>query len=327
MDHPLLAVAGLALVCLVILDVAWSALAISAGRGPLTGSIGRGLWRLVRGTEHHRVLKLTGYIIVGTLLVTWVLGMWAGWALLFNADSESVVRSSSQEPASVLGKIAYAAGAMAGAGAGLVAASDGWQLANNIAALCGLALFTLAISYLVQLIPAATQRRATAVQIHGLGDEPVGIVAAGAGRPALGATGEQIASMAAELALSSRQHLALPVLHYLHVGERSAAFELGVAKLDEALTIILHALEEDHETVVRPTRRAIDEYLRTASLSAGGVEPPPPPDLTRLAEGGVALDEKRFAARLEEIADRRAALRDLIEANGWRWSTDVCAAA
>lgn len=211
------------------------------------------------------------------VLLTWVLAMVAGWALLFNGDDAAVVDSSSQAPADVVAKIAYAAGALAGAGAGYTASTGGWQLANNVAALCGLALFTLAISYLLQVVTAATQKRALALHISGLGAGPAEIAAAGAGQPSLVSIGSQITSLTTQPALIARQHLALPVLHYLHVGDPNAAIELAVARLDDALTVIESGLPGDHAAVVRPARLAIDDYLRTISIpDADGAVPPGP---------------------------------------------------
>lgn len=71
-----------------------------------------------------------------------------------------------------------------------------------------------------------------------MGNEPAQIAVRGAGQPLLGAVGSQISSLTTQLALIARQHLALPVLHYLHIGDPGASIEVAVARLDEALTII-----------------------------------------------------------------------------------------
>ena len=323
MDRPWLAAAGIALVWIVLVDVAWTTIAVAGGRGPVTNMVAHSLWSTVRGARSHRVLHLAGVLILVTVLVTWVLAMLAGWALLFNADDASVVDSSSQAPAGAVAKVAYAAGALAGAGAGYTATTGGWQLANNIAALGGLALFTLAISYLLQVVSAATQKRATAVHISGLGAGPAEIVAAGAGQPSLGAVGNQVTSLTTQLALIARQHLALPVLHYLHVGDRDAAIELAVARLDEALTIIECGLPGEHGPVVGPARTAIDEYLKTTRIPDTGEGAPPPPDLAALTDRDVDIDTDRLEHHIAAASRRRSRLRALVEVNGWDWESDV----
>lgn len=326
MDRPWLLVIGIVVVLLVLVDVAWTSLGAGAGRGPITRVVGRGIWRAASGTTHHRLLQATGYAILISLLLTWVLGMWLGWALIFNADDESIVKSSTQDPASILARIAYAAGAMAGAGAGFTAATDGWQLANNVAALCGLALFTLGLAYLVQAVTAASQKRATAVHINGLGADPVAIVASGAGESSLGPIGSQVTSLSTNLALVARQHQALPIVGYLHEPRPEAAIELAIAKLDEALTIIDCGLEQDHGAVTRPARLAISEYISTASVGDPDAEPPSVPDIGALEGGDVSVVAKDdFEARVADLASRRAALRSVVEANGWRWDSDVAA--
>lgn len=180
MDRPWLAAVGVLIVIVVLVDLVWTTIAVSGGRGPLTNVLAKTVWKSVSGRS-HRVLQLAGVSILVGLLLTWLALLWAGWSVVFFADTRSVVDAATQTPADPVAKIAYAAGALAGAGAGFTASAGGWQLANNVAALCGLALFTLAISYLVQVVSATTQKRAAAMHIAGLGEGPAQIVAPGLG--------------------------------------------------------------------------------------------------------------------------------------------------
>lgn len=324
MDRPWLAAAGGLIVVVVLVDVVWTAIAVSGGRGPLTDLLAKVLWRSASGRRSHRVLRLAGLSILIGLLLTWVVGLWVGWSLVFFGDARSVVDASTQVPADALATIAYAAGALAGAGAGFTAASGGWQLANNVAALCGLALVTLAISYLVQVVSATTHKRAIAVHIAGLGAGPAEIVARGAGQPSLGAVGSQVTSLTTQLAVIARQHLALPVLHYLHVADARASIELAIARLDEALTIIEAGLQADHRAITAPARLAVDEYLATLPTPTAGVAAPPPPSVGPLVDEGVDIDIARLHERVAALGDRRIALHALVQANGWDWCADVC---
>ncbi len=103
------------------------------------------------------------------------------------------------------------------------------------------------------------------------------------------------------------------------VGE---AIELGIAVLDEALSVLEFAYQVDKPRGLQVTCDAIGNYLDT--LFAAWVTPVddalPAPSLAELENAGLALaSQKTFEARLEEVSTRRRLLRALVGRNGWEW--------
>lgn len=268
----------------------------------------------------HARLQLSGHLILVAVVLGWLLLIWGGFALLFASDPASVVDGTTSRPTDVVTKLAYAAGALAGAGAGYVSSSGGWQFANNLAALAGLTWAALTLTYLFQVVTAASQRRAMSIRVLGISDDPVAMAAVGPGRPDLGLLGQHLITLAEEVALIARYHHALPVLVYFHVGERDAAIEVAVAVLDEALT--LEAVGDHTPAATGPMRAAIGELL--ASVDVGDdVGEPPPAAGSRLAAFGLPLSEQELAAAVDHLSHRRRKLRAFVQDRGWDWSRDV----
>jgi hypothetical protein len=117
-------------------------------------------------------------VLIATVL-TWVLGLWAGWSLVFGG-SGSIVEATSRRPAGASDVVYYAGFTIFTLGTGdFVAADPGWRITTAIASFSGLFLITLAITYLISIVSALVNRRALAVQILGLGTSPGDIVANG----------------------------------------------------------------------------------------------------------------------------------------------------
>lgn len=326
MDSQLLFAAGMLLIALAMTDMIWTVVASARGSGPFTHLFAVGVYDLAGrwARDRHRLLEVLGYGILVGIVLSWVIAVWLGLTLAFLSDPGAVVDASTQQPASWIARAGYAMGALAGAGASYVAGNGWWVLLNNAGAVLGLAVVTLTLTYLFQVVSATSHNRALALQILGIADRPAALARLGLGQPQLGVLGSHLLNLSADVALLARYHLVLPVLDYLHFGKRTASVEVALAVLDDALTIVETAAPRECCGVCRPVRQAIDEYLETAPLAAGDVEPPPLPDLAGLAGTHLDLpDLQRLRDAFARQAGRRSQLRALVERNGWQWQRDV----
>lgn len=247
MDQPWLFVIGVAVVLLSLYDLLATTLAVGAGRGPIGETVARasrGIGHLGRPT--HARLRVVGVAAAALVPSLWVGLLWLGFALMFLSDAQAVLDSASQQPASVLGRIAFAAGGLAGAGAGLLAGTEVWQLANNVAAIVGLAVVTLGLTYLFQVVTHVTTDRAMASRIAGRGRSPSEAVATALRRDDLRTFPSQLTDIADRLSLAAQGHLALPLLRFFHTGDRDTSVALNLARYEEMLTL----LEQDRKSVV-----------------------------------------------------------------------------
>lgn len=258
-DTPALAALGVVVVVAAFADLVWTAIAVGQRRGPISDAVARSVSALgrMRDAGHGR-RRAAGVVTAVAIPTVWLVLLWAGFALMFLADDDAVLVSASQQPVGALGRIAYAAGGLAGAGAGLVAGTETWQLVNNVAALSGLALVTLSLSYLMQVISAVVNERSTMSQIAGLTEA--------SGDPAEGATlPMQLVLIGQGVSTAAQRHLAFPMLQYFHSSSPSSAAAVNLARYELMLDHHEQRTNGDDATLLAG-RAAIADFLGTLRL-------------------------------------------------------------
>lgn len=320
-DTPVLALLGAAIVAMAVADLVWTTLAVGAGRGPLANRVAEGVHRVGRvGEASHRRLKVLGVLVSAAVPATWLLLAWAGFALMFLSDDDAVLVAAGQAPAGALGRIAYAAGSLAGAGAALVGGTETWVLVNNVSALTGLTLVTLSMTYLFQVVTAVAGERATMSQISALGPQPGEAVRRAFETEELGTFPIQLVAVADAVSLAAQRHLALPMLQFFHSDDRSTSVALNLARFDEVITILEHGAPQTMAPIVAAGRGAIESFLATVRVPTAQVEAPPPPDLSPLrAVTTAVVDDAAFAERVDRDRDRRVRLHAYVLHEGWDW--------
>ncbi|MGY1634397.1 ion channel [Geodermatophilus sp. SYSU D01186] len=322
---------GVVLVLAVLFDVLTTTLTLGEGAGPLTrrlvGWLWRGLLRLRPPGSRSKLLSNAGPALLVVTVVVWVLATWAGWWLVF-LGSGSIEIADTGVAASP-SDVAYFAGfAVFTLGVGdVVASSPGWRVVTSAASFGGLALVTLAITYLLSVVSAVVSRRALAVQIRALGATAAELVTAGwSGGSFSPAFTQHLVGLVAPLATVVQQHFAYPVLHYFRSRSPEESAPVAIAVLDDALLLLDVAVDPavaPERAAVAPARRAIDRYIRTVggtSASRPDDEPPPPPSLAPLMRAGIPLRPGApSAVRLAGASDRRRRLQELVNDAGWSW--------
>ncbi|MPV35447.1 potassium channel family protein [Georgenia subflava] len=322
------AVVGALLLVLLAADVLMTALSASEGTGPISGALLRGTWWILLRQSHRREgrwLRLTGPLLLVMALVTWVLLLWGGWTLVFL--SGDAVRSSGTGADATVWQVAYYAGfSVMTLGVGdFTATGDGWRLLTVVASFSGLFVMTLSITYLLSVLSAVVNRNALALQISALGQQPADILTAGWDGTRFTSTFlQQIADLGAPLAVVAEQHLAYPVLVAFHSGHRDTALPVATAALDDAMLLLLDAVDEQARPgdVPRGLRVIIDRMLSTSAATEvhGGSEVPGAPALQPLREAGIPLRaERTIDEAVARSADRRRRLREMVEGSGWSW--------
>ncbi|WP_435769079.1 hypothetical protein [Nocardioides sp. SYSU DS0651] len=328
MLDTLLIAGGALLVVLVFVDALATTLAVSNGAGPLTSTVLAAAWRLAlrlhRQDKESSLLTVAGPVILIVTVLTWVGMLWAGWTLVF-LGSDAVVTAKNGIPAGPADVVYFTGFTIFTLGTGdFIAASPGWRIGMAAATFSGLFLVTLAITYLISVVSAVVERRALAVQVHGLGDAPSEILAKGWTGEQFGSVFEQqLVSLSTSVAKSAEQHLAYPVLHYFHSSTRRLAAPVALAHLDEALTVI-GAMDARHRlepSAVDPLRSAVSRYLETASRTASvpEVDVPPPPSTAGSAAADLPVDDTSVRRVAEQEVERRTRLHRLMTSDGWSW--------
>lgn len=310
----MLALVGALLILFTLHDVVSTTLV--PRNGALSGRLTARLWHAAlwlhwRANTQHP-LALAG---VGLLLATvavWALLLWIGWSLVFLEGRPSVLTTQGGEPADPWAVIYFTGYALITLGNGdFRPAGPLWQQLAVLASMSGFFLFTLSITFLFSVVQAAVGMRATAVYISSLGDTPFDLLARAYDGESCRALGAHVSTLAAQLSAISQQHLAYPVLHYLHSGRRYNALPIQVAVLDEALSY-LRAGVAGHggfkEAELAPLERAIGAFLLTlkaAHLEAAD-EAPPLRSLDALRQRGLPTHDAPTQSAARGLSDRRA---------------------
>ncbi len=326
----LLASGGVALIALAMLDALWTTL--KPGGGPLTDRLSQGIWQAAllvhrtRSPRSHHLLLATGMTILLMIIAVWIVLLWAGWTLLFSAETEAVVSSQTRSPAGLASRIYFTGYTLFTLGMGnYVPQGDLWELLTAAASLNGLFLVTLAITYLVPVVSAATQKRQLAAIVSDLGETPVEIVYKAWDGEGFSSLSTYLAQLTPMIELHAQRHLAYPVLHYFHSPHRRTAISPSLAALDEALLLLAAGVQPRVRLpalAVEPAQKALAGLLATLQQQyiRASEETPRAPLLHELAEAGIpVVGEQAFREAVAEQADRRRLLRAFVRNDGWEW--------
>ncbi len=138
------------------------------GRGGLSRRLMAAVWRV--GRRRGALGPLAGPLAMVVVVLAWVLLILLGWALVYWPHlPDGFVFGSNLDPASRAGPldaVYLSTVTLATLGFGdIVPAADWLRLAVPIQALIGFALITAAVSWVLQVYPALTRRRALAVRV------------------------------------------------------------------------------------------------------------------------------------------------------------------
>lgn len=202
-----------------------------------------------------------------------------------------------------------------------VPAAGPWQLATVCATISGLALTTAAITYLIPVVSAVTERSVQAATIAGLGSGPHGIVVNAYRGGSLRFLEPVFGQLAQELRRTAERQLSYPLLQYFHPGSSQTELRVQLASLDDALVLIEHGLGSEvvrpHPVAMASLRSAIAQLVERA-VPAPASRPPPPLQLQPLREAGLpVVDETSFAERCERVVEHRARVAGYAAESKW----------
>jgi hypothetical protein len=329
----LLLVAGVAIIAIILHDAYVTTVSAHGAGGPVTSTLGDGLWSLARRaarSPHSTLLRSSGSVIVLVMLLVWLGGLWAGWTLVFSADPGAVVHSDTGQAADGWSRVYFAGFAVYTLGVGdFVPSGAPWQVLTALATINGFAVLTMTVSYLLPVVSAVTERRQHGMQLYGLGSTAQEILLTAWDGHDFDRLAPQLRQLTPVGALMTQKFLSYPVLHYFHSPHRSSALEPGIAALDEALLILEHGVAPSirpHATVTQPLRRVMDQFARIVADEFTGADEDPAgaPDLEPLRRAGIpTVGDEEFRRAIAVHRDRRRAISALVRDALWGWDDAV----
>jgi hypothetical protein len=327
--NPLYLVVGVVLLVGSIVDLLWTALWVDGGAGPLSARLAAGTWGLLKivGRGHSWALSLAGPLILVLTLVTWIGLIWAGWTLIFAGGERTLVPANSvSSPVTWAGRGYYVAYAMFTEGNGdYIPNGATWQIASGLTTASGMLFVTIAVSYILSVLGAVSNKRSFASSVTGLGGRSEAFVREGWDGDDLDQLDLPLDTLSEEISLLAEQHKSYPILHYYHSEQASDASAMAVAVFDDALTIMRHGVPVEHRpnnALVEDARSSTQGHLETLdeAFVDPADEPPPPPDLDRLRAADIpTVSDEEFGDALDDVAERRRHLLAMVEADAWHW--------
>ncbi len=315
---------------LAALDLVFTALSPN-GAGFITGPLSKGLWKFFlfvnRNTGSHRILNFAGAFITVTVLINWLLLIWAACTIMIYSDEKSVMNMETNTPAKLMSKIYFTGYTLSTMGNGDMEPGDGfWEFFTAFFSFSGLILISIAITYLIPVLSAEIEKRRLSVYITTLGCSAAEIIENAWNGRDLKDLEPHFGRLTNMIILHAQNHNAYPILHFYHTSNRKEAFVLNITNLDEALTLmLLHVPEAQRpkNAETYPLRKAISSYLLTIKSAFVGPahDIPEIPNLEEFGQIGIPLikDPQQIQQWYEKFAGRRRILLGLISNDGWRW--------
>lgn len=172
MTDPLTFAIALLIWSTVIYDFLRTTISLN-GVGPLTSSVVRVLWKpgrfLTLTTEQRFGFTVRG--LIGPAILSLLAGSWVVLHLtaytLFYLSGPSLEVTATAEPANVVQTLAYAGAALSTLGASIVQPTNGWwDVLSMVAALNGMIVLTLSVSFLLNIIQWTIAARHWAVRYN-----------------------------------------------------------------------------------------------------------------------------------------------------------------
>lgn len=313
---------GFALILLAMVDFIWTTMSLRDA-GPVTRRFSCWIWSgfltAYRASGNPGVITMAGPVILFGTLSGWILMLWLGWTLVFMSHESALMELPDMGPAGFWGRVYYSGFTISTLGIGGVApGSSFWRVLTTIAALNGLIVITVGITYLLAVLGAVVERRQFAAHLSALGPSPEEILTRGWNGRNFDSLTSHFITLIPALLLQTEKQLAYPILHFFRAEEISRAAGPAIAKLDDTLTLLEHGVVPEKrppDTLIRPLRAGIDRLLDnlTPSYLSPGKEAPPIPDLEPLRSAGIpVVDNATFKKTVGRLAERRRTVLAMI---------------
>lgn len=319
---------GILITLWAIIEGLWTTIWVDGNSAPLTSRLTTITWRTFRlfvNEKNHRLLSLSGPVILLLTVISWILIILLGWTFIFYSYDYSLL-AKDNTPIDFSDTFWYIGYTIFTVGNGdFNPNGDFWQLLSTMVAMSGMLMVTLSVTYILQIISAVVNKRSFANQVLSIGKTPEKFVREQWNGDGFGAIELQMVSLTSSLATLSEQHLAYPILNYYHAAKYENSIAVAVAVYDDALTIIAEAVPQKYHpptTILTSGRQTIDSYMQTLKVAfiQASEEVPPEPDLNKIKEDNIPIEsEEGFKDKLKDLEQRRKLLYGAIINDAWHW--------
>ena len=324
----LLFILGFGLTACTIIDLIWTTLWVDGGAGPLSRRVARYTWKVIEGLtrKNNTILTLVGPVILVVTLLSWIFFMWAGLTILYSADPHSIIDTQSGGPIQWYERVYFTGYSIFTLGIGDYSPQPGfWQITTAVVSGVGILFLTLGASYVINVVNAVVNKRSFARSITGLGMSSEKILRSAWNGKDFHQLDLLLMNASSDISELTQQHQAYPLLHFYHTKTPEEASAIGLAILDDLLSLLHYGLKDKDSVnviLVQETRSSIETYLDT--MTSVFIRPsekePNRPDITRLEGTGIPfVTEEAFSRDLDGIIARRRKLLGAVISDRHEW--------
>lgn len=266
--------AGAVLLALIIFDVYATVLHSSARYGPVGESLNRLVWRAARGAAHHlsrvrrhKLLNMVGPLLLPLLIVVYIGLLVLAFGLIYYPHVPSGFTFSVPRPEPGWVDAIYFSGiTLTTIGYGdIVPRAAGLRLLALVEAATGLALISLAITYLLTVYTALERKRAVALSLYHQasgGADVAGLIAYHFVEGRFYGLRDALRTATRDLQGLLESHIDHPVIHYFHPVEVYKSLPRILFLLLETCAVIIAVLDREQNADLR-------NYPEVRTLAAG----------------------------------------------------------
>jgi Ion channel len=253
--HWVEAIAGTALMGLVLADVFLTVLYARAGTGIISDRLARAVWLVLRkvssrGGTGSRLLSFCGPAIVVGLLLTWSILLALGAALVVHPLLGTSITNSNRETSTDFVTALYVAGSSLSivGGGNFGPQTAGAKLLFLLNSVIGTSVISLTITYLMQIYGALRSRNSLCLKIHALSGETgdaADLLAHLFAKNQLSAGYNNLSELAAGLTDAKEAHHFYPILFYFRFPEPFYSVSRSWLVALDAVSLIRSTLPDD----------------------------------------------------------------------------------
>ena len=136
----------------------------------ISGKVARGVWKLLRRAGgRRRALSLAGPLALSAVVLFWAAALVVGWALIYlpRYPQDYALAEGTVAHSPIVGALHVSLTTITTLGSANAVPKPGWlQVLTPVEALMGFGMLTAAVSWLLQIYPVLSRRRALAYEIH-----------------------------------------------------------------------------------------------------------------------------------------------------------------
>lgn len=211
----------------------------------------------------RRVYHLSGMLLNLMLLAVWVGLVWLGLFLIFSYDPGGIVNNS-RRAATAVERLYFTGYTLSTLGLGnFEPTTPFFEVLTSTFSFFGFIFFTTSMTYLISIASAVTHKRSLALTICNLGRSPL-VLMNNLLEKDTSYTFQIFCMLQQMVDKHSVNHQAYPELHYYSNPDNKSSFNLNMAVLDEALTLMLKNPQgREMAAEIAPLRESLTSFLQS----------------------------------------------------------------